>query len=175
MLIFGLRCSEKLTHGDPGACSPQLKDRARPPVRLKFMVNPFVMPGKPSGQACGCNGLGITTQTEGGTRWGRNPAGLTPACQRGVRKDTGSGWSLKGSIVGPRHPRQPSSIHLQMMDRDPRGCSGMRFIHKTEESAGENFSFQCEQSWMKPSLLPPSLSIPHSSLALSLSLSCKLE
>lgn len=123
MLIFGLRCSEKLTHGDPGACSPQLKDRARPPVRVKFMVNPFVMPGKPSGQACGCNGLGITTQTEGGTRWGRNPAGLTPACQRGVRKDAGSGWSLKGSIVG-RPAASPSAVQHPPPD-DGQVSSGL--------------------------------------------------
>lgn len=119
--FFGLRCSEKLTHGDPGACSPQLKDRARPPVRVKFMVNPFVTPGKPSGQACGCNGLGITTQTEGGTRWGRNPAGLTPACQRGVRKEAVLRMVSEGEHRRPS--ASPSAVQHPPPD-DGQGSSG---------------------------------------------------
>lgn len=125
MLIFGLRCSEKLTHGDPGACSPQLKDRARPPAGVKFMVNPFVWPGKPSGQACGWDGLGITTQIEGGTRWGRNPADLTPACQRGEREERERGRGLWIISEGEHHRLSASPSAVQHpAPGDGQGSSG---------------------------------------------------
>lgn len=172
MLIFGLRCRKKLTHGDPGACRPQLKDRARPAASVKFMVNPFVLPWKPSGQACGRNGLGITTQIEGGTRWGRNPADLTPACQRGVRKEWERGRGRWIISEGEHHRLSASPSAVQHpAPGDGRRSSELLSLSFIKQENLQERTFPSSVSRAGRSLLSslsPSLSFP---LSLYLSLS----
>ena len=93
------------------------------------------------------------TQMEGGIRWGRNPAALTSGSWRAADYHQPS-----ASLSVVQHP--PPGDRQRPQAAEP-------FIHKTDQSAGENFPSQCEQSWMKPSL-SLSLSLCLSPLLLSL-------